>query len=59
MNLPEIKKNFPSTFNMLMAKQKLYAELLKLPNSDLSDSDIDLMYTLSKDPEMQKIWDKT
>lgn len=55
---PKAINNFPSTFNTLMAKQKLYAELLKLPNSALSDGDIDLMYTLSKDPEIQKIFDR-
>lgn len=55
---PKAINNFPSTFNVLMAKQKLYSELLKLPNSALSDGDVDLMYTLSKDPEIQKILDR-
>ena len=34
-------------------KLELYRELLKKDNKDLTDNEIDIMYTLSKDKDIQ------
>lgn len=42
--------NNPSLFQ---AKMKLYAELVKAGRENLTDADIDLIFRLSRDPEVQ------
>ena len=44
--------------NKKQAKAKLYLALMNTDEKDLSDSDLDLMQMLLKDPEIREILDK-
>ncbi len=39
----------------LQAKRQLYAVLLDIPHEELSDQEVDLMYMLAKDKQIQEL----
>ena len=43
---------------ILEAKRRLYSLLLKLDNDKITDNELDIMLSLSKDEQIQDLFDK-
>lgn len=48
----------PGREDLIESKCRLYHELLKVPPDQLTDSDLDMMATLMKDADIQRILDR-
>ena len=44
--------------NLIELKRKLFVALLDLSNDELSDNEVDLMFNLSKDEQIQELLKK-
>jgi len=43
--------------SLILAKRRLYSALLAIPPDDISDGDVDLMFALSQDADIQAVLD--